>query len=199
MPVKTVPKKAAKKAAGKVAGKTAKKAAKKAAKKTAKGPGHDLRRAYEHLHRVNILHGELAEGPLAQLDMLSRLAKSCLSAGENKAAADLLRGAEHLAFGSLATREGDPSAVAALTEAAQGECAELLERAGRHWAERDHSGLRGLGGIYKSMLGEARAASKAGALHRALEFARGAEALAHAEAGPLPLPSGAGVRGRLAS
>ncbi|HLI77772.1 MAG TPA: hypothetical protein VKV02_12570 [Acidobacteriaceae bacterium] len=168
----------------------AKKVAKKAAKKTPKPQGHDVRRAYEHLHRVNILHGGLAQEPLAHIDTLSRIANTSLAAGEDKTAADLLRAAEHIAFGSLASRDGDGSAAEPLLSAARAEYAQLTERAAAHWGEGDRSGARGIGGIYKSMLAEAKTAMAAGALHRALEYARGAEALAHAHTGPLRLGAG---------
>jgi hypothetical protein len=189
----------AKKSAAKLAHKLAKKAAKKvphkAAKKTA--PGHDLRRAYEHLNRVRILHGALAQEPLAQLETLTKLAQNALTAGDNKAAADLLRAGEHLAFGVLASAEGDPSVTAPLTEAAHVEFDRLLEKADAHWNEREGAAPRGTGSVYKFLVSEAKAARKAGALHRALEFARGAEALAHAAAGPLRLGSGEGRGGQL--
>ena len=54
--------------------KAAKKSAKKAAKKGAKSKGQDLRRAYEHLHRLDILHGGLPSQALTQIDTLSRMA-----------------------------------------------------------------------------------------------------------------------------
>lgn len=184
---------ATKKVAKKAASKLAKKAAKKAAKKGARPQGHDLRRAYEHLHRVNILHGGVGDEALGQIDTLSRLAESALMAGADKTAADLLRAAEHLAFGTLATKAGDPSAAAALTTAAHAEYAHLTERAAAHWAERE-TVARGVAGIYKAMLAEAKAALMAGALHRALEFARGAEALAHTQTGSLQLKAGRGQR-----
>ena len=174
-----------------------KKAAKKAAKKGAKPKGHDLRRAYEHLHRVNILHGGLPEPTLAQIDTLTRLAQSSLAAGEDKGGADLLRAAEHLAFGSLATQAGDPSVAASLAGASQDEYDRLLERGAAHWAKREGGSPRGITTIYKMMLAEAKAAMKAGALHRGLEFARGAEALSHVEAAPVALGSGIATRAKL--
>lgn len=177
--------------------KAAKKVAKKAAKKSATPQGNDLRRAYEHLHRVNILHGGLPEQALAHIDTLTRLAQSSLAAGEDKSGADLLRAAEHLAFGSLATQAGDPSVAANLAGAAHDEYSGLLARGAAHWAERDGSSPRGTATIYKYMLTEAKAAIRAGALHRGLEFARGAEALSHVKATPPALESGAGSRGRL--
>ena len=183
------PKKAAKKVGTKLA--------KKAAKKSAKLQGNDLRRAYEHLHRVNILHGGLPAQALAQIDTLTRIAQSSLAAGEDKGGADLLRAAEHLAFGSLATQDGDPSVAAKLMGAAQEEFDRLVERGTAHWAEREGSSPRGIATVYKSMLNEAKAAMRAGALHRGLEFARGAEALSHVEAIPARLDNGEGVRGRL--
>ncbi len=177
--------------------KAAKKVGKKAAKKSAKPQGNDLRRAYEHLHRVNILYGGLPEHALRQIDTLTRLAQSSLAAGDDKGGADLLRTGEHLAFGSLATQAGDPSVATDLTSASQDEYDRLLERGAAHWAEREGSSPRGIATIYKLMLAEAKAAMKAGALHRGLEFARGAEALSHVEAVAVVLGSGNANRGRL--
>ena len=186
-----------KRAANKVAKKAAKKVAKKAAKKVAKSQGHDLRRAYEHLHRVNILHGGLREDVLAQIDTLSRLAQTALGTGDDKSAADLLRAAEHLAFGSLATPKGDASAAAMLTAAAHAEYDRLVERATAHWAERDGASPRGVASIYKITLAEAKAAMNAGALHRGLELARGAEALTHVQPFAPRLNAGSGSKRRL--
>ena len=184
------PHKVAGKLAKKAAKKVAKKAAKKAAKKGARPQGHDLRRAYEHLHRVNILHDRLSEQSLAQIDTLTRLAQNALGVGDDRSAADLLRAAEHLTFGSLATSAGDPSVSASLTSAAHAEYDHLLERAAAHWEERSGASPRGVASVYRSMLAEARSAMNAGALHRGLEFARGAEALTHVEARPPQVDAG---------
>jgi hypothetical protein len=117
--------------------KAAKKAPKKAAKKGAKHhhdkrhAGKDLRRAYEHLGRVQALESIVPATVSTQIATLTALAQKSLHASEQKSAADLLRAAEHLAFGSLAspakaTRLGD-----ALEEAINAEYEHLMDKAAR--------------------------------------------------------------------
>ncbi len=73
--------------------KVAKKAAKKAAKKSAKHhAGHDLRRVYEHLGRLEVLQGGLPGTVVANINALTQMARTSLQAGDTKSAADLLRG-----------------------------------------------------------------------------------------------------------
>lgn len=179
------PKKAAKKSAAKVA----QKAAKKVAKKTTKGHGHDLRRAYEHMHRVLLLHRGLPDDALRQVDTLTSLAQGMLQSEQNKAAADLLRAAEHVSFGALAPDAADQQVSDTLHLAVAEEFTRLTERAAMHWEERGADSPRGVSSIYRGLLTSAKAAMKAGALPRALEYARGAEALAHVEGGPARLTS----------
>lgn len=169
----TPPKKAAKKSA-------AKKHAKKAAKKHAgHAPGRDLRRAFEHISRVRILHLGMQAAALAQVDTLARLAQGALLSDDPRSAADLLRAAEHIAFGSLAPLNAIDAPSRELTEAAREEYEGLLERGKDHMNHREKPLSPELRGIHKAMLANAAEAYKAGALHRALEFARGAEALTH--------------------
>ena len=164
-----------------------KKVAKKAAKKTAKHPNDALRRAYEHLQRLHLLQPQLEAATLEQVEILSRAAQSAMAAEDAKSAADLLRAAEHLAFGSLASEAPDDSVSQALAETAGREYEHLMERGAAQWAERDGSAARHVAATYKAMLASAKAAFKARAFHRSLEFARGAEALAHARTGDLGL------------
>ncbi len=183
--------KLAKKAAKKVAKKAAKKVAKKAAKKSAKGAADSARRAYEHLHRLQILHKQMSSETKAQLDVLSRLAQSAFVQEQAKRAADLLRAGEHLGFGSLAKPIEDRDVSDALQLQMREEYEHLVARANEHWDEQQVSVPRELKGVYKFMLGEAKTAWKARAYHRALEFARGSAALAQVLVGDLRL--GAGV------
>ena len=183
--------KLAKKAAKKVAHKAAKKVAKKAAKKTAKGPGNDARRAYEHLQRLRILHEQISGEPVAQLNVLSQFAQAAFTQSQAKDAAELLRAGEHLAFGSLAMQTGSHDVSEELKVEMRHEFQHLLERAGEHWEEQEPEPPRELKAIYRFMLAEAKAAWKSGAFHRALEFARGAGALAHTHVESLRLGPGA--------
>ncbi len=167
--------------------KVANKAAKKAAKKGAKQPGQEVRRAYEHLHRLHILQGQLSAESLDGVETLSRFAQNALGTNDAKSAANLLRAAEHLAFGSLASEDAEEGVSEELTQAAREEYDHLIERGDTRWAEHDPKPARELTGIYKMMRGAAKTAAKAKALHRSLEFARGAEALAHTKATILAL------------
>src|SRR5258708_16482578 len=77
---------------------------KKAAKKSAKHHDHkhdsakDLRRAYEHLGRLEILQRTLQPTQAGDVKSLITLAKQELENGHRKDAADLLRPAEHFSF-----------------------------------------------------------------------------------------------------
>lgn len=189
------PKKAAKKAAKKQAAKAGRKGAGKSAtrktekitslKKTSKkragdrGEAKDLRRAYEHLHRVSFLHDRLEPSAKDQVDLLSRAAQTAVAADDPASAADLLRAAEHLAFASLAASTGDTNASETLAGAARAQYANLVDRASDNWENHDETAEAELATIFHHLLGAAEEAYAAGALYRALEFARGAEALAH--------------------
>ena len=66
----------ANRAANKIAGKTA--------KKLVHHPVNDLRRAYEHLGRIEILEGALAGSPFVDVAALAGLAQQQLEAAEDK-------------------------------------------------------------------------------------------------------------------
>ena len=169
--------------------------AKKAAKKQVDPQHHelkDLRRAYEHLGRIEILQ---TAGGQSNTDVstLAKLAQKELKAGHAKDAADLLRAAEHLSFAAMGA-SAPPSADLSpkLGEAISKEFDHLLEKASEHWdheAERDrHPEVEAL---FRSSVEAARKARKHGAHRRALELARGAEALAHVKKhGPDKLSAG---------
>ncbi len=186
--------KLAKKAAKKVASKAAKKVAKKAAKKTPKGPGHDARRAYEHLQRLRIIGSQLSEEALAQLNTLSQFAQAAFAQEDAKSAAELLRAGEHVAFGSLAAQTSGDDVSSFLRTQIKEEYEHLLERASEQWQEHEPAPSREITAIFKSMISEAKIAWRNKAFHRALEFARGAGALAKAEVASLRLEDPAGAR-----
>ncbi len=171
---------ALKKAAKKVVKKSAKKAIKKAAKKNAKHQAsHDLRRAYEHLGRLEVLQGGLPGAVVADINALTQMARTSLQAGDTKNAADLLRGCEHLAFAALATGSREMQIGDDLQEAIDGEYEHLVERAVEHWDEQDEEPNDAFAAIYEKTFDAAEAAYNKGAFRRALELARGAEALSH--------------------
>ena len=159
--------------------KAAKQAPKKAAKKApAKKAGNDVRRAYEHLGRVGVLSGQLTEEDGRDLRVLVTHAENALGDGDDKSAADLLRAAEHLAFGTLATgAEPDESSTAALLDSVHEELGRLRERAQENGEAAEAA--RPVGAIYKRMVKTGAAAVKAKRYRAALELYRGAEALTH--------------------
>jgi hypothetical protein len=188
MAPKKLPGKAAKKVAKKAAKKVAAKAAKKAAKKTPKHPGNDLRRGFEHLQRLHALRSLLDVPVLDQLRTLSHYAQAALAAGDAKDAAELLRAAEHLAFGAL----GDDAWAGVITEdlrdALKDEFRHRMDRASERWEEQEPRPARAIKALYKSVRSSAKEAWKSRAYPRALEFARAADALAHVASGELALP-----------
>jgi hypothetical protein len=168
--------------------KAAKKAAKKGAKKSAghhgkHHEGKDLRRAYEHLGRLSVLEPHLSTGVVGQLKQLTDLAQVMLRAEEHKAAADLLRAGEHLAFGSVASTAKATGVGDALNAAINAEYEHLVDKADEHWAKHEGERPAGIEELYEWMAVAAQAAFHKGAYRRALEFVRGAEALAHVHGG----------------
>lgn len=193
-------KKTAKKAAKKVAAKAAKKAAKKVAKKAANRPtSHDLRRAYEHLGRIEALQSGLPQAAARTVSELAALAQKELAVHEGKNAADLLRAAEHLSFAALAadsTSRVSPELQAAIVAEFDDLIRRAKDRAARP-AEPLHAAVTAL---YKETLQMAQASFAAGSYRRALETARAAEALTHVERkGPARLPGPARPADRIAS
>jgi hypothetical protein len=161
-----------------------KKAAKKVAKKAAKhSPGHrqtnDLRRAYEHMSRVEILQRSLKPSDAKVVTTLATMAREQLEAGNNQQAADLLRGAEHLSIAALTDQVSKKVQLSGeLVQSITEHFNELTGRAEEHWLKHEeHLGV--FTAIYKSTRKNAAAAFKHGAYYQALEFARATEALAH--------------------
>jgi len=165
-------------------------APKKAAKKAPKHhkdekheAGKSLRKAYEHLGRVGALRELLPATVVSQLRALSELAESSLKAGEAKSAADLLRAGEHLAFGTLASKAKEQRLSEALVDAIHADYEHMLDKAEEHRERHGDEAPAAVGALYDTMLEAASEAFAKGAYRRALEFARGAEALAHVRGG----------------
>ncbi len=162
-----------------------KKPAKKAARKPAAPHKHDkkhqakdLRRAFEHMGRLNILQRSLKSSSTDTLATLTKLAQVEIASGHNEDAADLLRAAEHFGFAVLAADSIGPGRISSdLEESITDHFDELMRKADKHWAKEENHPAA-LTAIYKSSHKGAREAFKAGAYHQALEFARAAEALA---------------------
>jgi hypothetical protein len=167
--------------------KAAKKVAKKVAKKAAKhaDPKHkeakDLRRAYEHLGRIESL--QRAGFATAETDVatLVSLAQQQLKDGHANNAADLLRAAEHLSFASLAAEHTKQTKVSGLVkDVLEEEYHHLTDKAAEHWGstKQRHTAVASL---YKRSLQSSEQALKRGAYREALELVRAAESLAHVE------------------
>ncbi len=142
--------------------------------------GKDLRRAYEHLGRVEILQRSSGQTN-TDVSTLAALAQQELRVGHAKGAADLLRAAEHLSFAALRTNATEASELSPmLKEAIQKEFDHLLEKAEEHWKQGDKKDRHAdVATLYRSSLEAAEQARKQGLCRQALELARSAEALAH--------------------
>ena len=161
---------------------------KHAAKHTAKhaknhAPEHDdakdLRRAYEHLGRVEAIRQLAEDASPSSVHILAQLAEKYLEANLVKQGADLLRAAEHFSFAALAQnskpeKHADPK----LLEAVREEFDKLCSRAEDHWAEhKDRSPA--LLELFEDAFARCKTAFDERRYRQALELARGAEALAH--------------------
>jgi hypothetical protein len=169
-----------------------KKAVKKTTKKMARKsplPSQDVRRAYEHLGRVDILEGALAGVHFVQVSALVTLAQQQLAAGHAHDAADLLRAAEHICFAALAPEDrlGAVEMVSSdLKAAISAELNQLRRRAEDRWNDsnaEDDQAHETIAAIYSAALDEAALAFGRGAYRPALELARAAEALSHIDTG----------------
>jgi hypothetical protein len=174
--------------------KSAKKAAKKApAKHAAKHAGkrsNDTRRAYEHLSRVQSLAARMTNDDIVGAKTLSEHAGQALRAGEVKDAAELLRAAEHHLFGTLAlTQRPDEALSPELLATIREEQDHLQARAKDHGSCEDAP--RAIVAIYKTMNKQSATALRTKHYAAAMEFARGAEALTHADFAKLLPESGA--------
>jgi len=176
--------------------KAPKKAAKKAPKHhDKKHEGKDLRRAYEHLGRLQVLDLSVPATVGTQIGTLTRLAQQSINAGEHKSAADLLRAGEHLAFGSLASVSKATKLGEELETAINAEYEHLMDKAAEHWERHGDERPDGVEELYDTMLEAASVAYGRSAYRRALEFARGAEALSHVHKGePVRLQDGGATK-----
>jgi hypothetical protein len=163
-----------------------KKAAKKVAKKVAKhaDPKHheakDLRRAYEHLGRIESLQRSVVGGAQTEVATLVALAQQQLKSGDAKNAAELLRAAEHLSFAGLAAERPEQTKLSGTIKTAlEDEHRHLTDRAVEHWERGEHPA--NLAALYASSLQSSQQALRRGAYREAMEFVRAAEALAHVE------------------
>lgn len=163
--------------------KAAKKSVKKSAGKLGRSDPHpqanDLRRAYEHMGRLEVMRKALKPLAAEAVEALTKLAQSEIQGGYNKSAADLLRAAEHLSFATLAGDLPERGRLSIeLKRSITEQFAELLSRADDHWGDREDRSVI-LTALYKSSRTNAVKALDHGVYHQALEFARAAEALAH--------------------
>ncbi len=139
----------------------------------------DLRRAYEHLNRVEILQRLFPAADQPSL-ALANLAREEAAAGNARGAADLLRAAEHLGFARLSgSQPEDAGASPAIVAALKHEFDHLKSKAEEHW--EDGKGKEAIAEMYRSALHLAEKARKQASYHAAMEFIRAAEALAHVE------------------
>ena len=141
-------------------------------KHDSKAAGKHLRRAFEHLGRVEALQ-TLTQSEA--ITTLVRLAQTSVDRTDARPAADLLRAAEHLSFAAVAAESKSSSTLSAdLEEAVRREFRKLLERA------EDHELAIGttLDRLLRQSVEDARKAFEDGSFRQALELARAAEALA---------------------
>ena len=172
--------------------KAAKKVAKKAAKKSAKqNDRNDLRRAFEHLGRVQTLQAAMGDSSDRDVKTLVLLAQRELKDRQVRNAADLLRAAEHLSF--AAPISGSPAPSDTLLEAITTEFNQLTQRASEHW-DQEADRHTAVSSIFKRSLKRAAKAFEQRAFNQALELARASEALSHVKKYPAQaLESGANV------
>lgn len=171
-----------KSAAKKHAGKPEPKHAAKRESKHGHGPKHEkgkhLRRAFEHLGRVEALQG-LVAGPAApSIALLLGEAQRQINHGDSRSAADLLRAAEHLSF-AAAFSTGAPATVPPeLEQAIDREFEKKVEKTQKH-ARAEPSAL---GRIIRESLEAAHTAREQRSFREALELVRAAEALIEVDA-----------------
>jgi hypothetical protein len=147
--------------------------------------GHkkDLRRAFEHMSRVQHLRGSISRAQAKSIDILVALAHQELIAGGEENAADLLRATEHLGFAFIGTDASVGSLSPALLEAIAEQYQHLGDKATEHWDKRSEPS-QDLSRIYASARKAAGEAFAENLYHQALEYQRAAEALAHVDLQP---------------
>ena len=145
----------------------------------------DLRRAYEHLGRLEAIaqqvHGSSSERIMCLVD----LAKTYLTADMPKHAADLLRAAEHLSFSALPSfMEPETTIAPELANTLTEEFEKLVLRASDHLADHDGEHSAFIVTTFKAASNEAASAFATRRFRQALELSRAAEALAHVHKQP---------------
>jgi hypothetical protein len=135
--------------------------------------GKDWRRAHEHRGRVEALLSSLGKNA-ADIDTLVEFAEQEVAGSHLKDAADLLRAAEHLSFGYLASSKSEEQVPKALSDSLKDEFEHKMDKAAEHWEEP--AALRS---IYDKAINGAQKAFDDGAYRKAMELVRAAEAIAH--------------------
>ena len=145
---------------------------KHARKSDDKAAAKHLRRAYEHLGRIEALQ-TITQGD--SIATLVRLAQSSIDQDDSRPAADLLRAAEHLSFATFAAQAKSSISISAdLEEAIRREFRKLLEHAEEHDLPQSST----LEILLRHTIDEARTAFDNTNFRQALELARAGEALA---------------------
>lgn len=148
---------------------------KKAAKKAKKKPASDARKAFEHLGRVQSL-ASFARVEEATLHTLLSSADAAYQAEHFAESAHLLRATEHLLFAAVV--ETNVAQVSRpLLKAVEEEINHLTERAEEHGHCKEAP--QAVQRIYAGMRAGADSAMRRREYRKALELARGAEALSH--------------------
>jgi hypothetical protein len=172
----------------------AKKAAKKSAKKAAKKApgkhhehhtGKDLRRAYEHLGRLEALESLLPSAVLAQIATLTEVSRHTLQAGDARSSAELLRACEHIAFGALAANSGE-SVNEELSDAIGKHFEKLREDAIDTWDEHGEDSTPNIRDAFEWAFSMADTAHQKRNFRRAMEMIRAANALAQVRGDAMP-------------
>jgi hypothetical protein len=107
----------------------------------------DLRRAYEHLGRIESLQTVVPDTVKSVLVTLVSLAQQQLRDGDPKSAVDLLRAGEHLAFASLASGSAGQSTVSGpVKDSIDEEFRHLTDQAAEYWGRttQRHSAVASL-------------------------------------------------------
>jgi hypothetical protein len=176
----------------------AKKAAKKSAKKAPKKApgkhhehhgGKDIRRAYEHLGRLEALERSLPATVLAQIATLTEFSRHTLQAGDARSSAELLRACEHIAFGALASNVRE-SVNEELSDAIGKHYEKLREEAIDTWDDHGEDSASSIRDAFEWAFSMADSAYEKNSFRRALEMIRAAAALAEVRSDAMPqLPS----------
>ncbi len=146
-----------------------------------RGPSDELRRAFEHLARIDVLEGALAGQAFCDVSTLVALALNELHAGNDHAAAELLTAAEHLCFAAQSPQGYSSSTMrvfAELRHALDAEFDTLVRRADVLRAQSTSPRHGTLSDLCTRTLKLAREAHREQSFGRAIELARAGELLA---------------------